>query len=170
MENHHKHKFVGGGEKRCACGVFAKDECVNGHKYAEVGAYIIKATGSKRCPVCSKKVLKDWRANLPEDQREKVLAQQRASAKRRRDSMRKRVFDHYGWSCACCGESVPEFLTIDHVNGDGAEHRREIGPGPAASHRWIIDRGFPDTFQTLCYNCNCAKHVYGTCPHQKASK
>ena len=35
----------------------------------------------------------------------------------------RRVLDHYGRACSCCGETEPAFLTIDHVNNDGAEHR-----------------------------------------------
>jgi hypothetical protein len=30
------------------------------------------------------------------------------------------VFAHYGEQCACCGESERLFLTIDHINNDGA--------------------------------------------------
>ncbi|MBA7683673.1 hypothetical protein ES703_92053 [subsurface metagenome] len=26
--------------------------------------------------------------------------------------------------CACCGESEVRFLTIDHINGNGSEHRK----------------------------------------------
>ena len=41
---------------------------------------------------------------------------------------RLQVLSHYSPSlkCQCCGENHYEFLTIDHINGDGAKHRREI--------------------------------------------
>jgi hypothetical protein len=35
------------------------------------------------------------------------------------------VFNHYGWQCACPGCSSTD-LCIDHVNGDGAQHRTEL--------------------------------------------
>lgn len=79
--------------------------------------------------------------------------------------LQKIVFDHYGNECACCGESEPIFLSIDHVNNDGAEHRKEIGVGHIL-FRWIIDNDFPKTLQLLCCNCNLGKHRNGgVCPH-----
>src|SRR5574343_488529 len=41
-----------------------------------------------------------------------------------------KVLRHYGGetpSCDCCKESNIEFLAIDHMNNNGAEHRRELG-------------------------------------------
>lgn len=76
------------------------------------------------------------------------------------------VFSNYGNKCACCGEAEPTFLSIDHVNNDGAEHRKKIGIGHIF-YRWIIDHDFPDTMQLLCCNCNMGKHRNGgICPHQ----
>lgn len=80
------------------------------------------------------------------------------------------VITKYGGKCSCCGEGRIEFLTIDHVNNDGAKHRAEIGKGSDQTYRWLIHNGFPDGFQVLCYNCNIAKSVYGACPHQKGQK
>jgi hypothetical protein len=86
-----------------------------------------------------------------------------------RISCKRRVFDHYGNKCACCGESTYEFLTIDHVNNDGAKHRRELGKGRYSyggnMASWLIKNNFPKGFQILCFNCNCAKGLYGKCPH-----
>ena len=91
----------------------------------------------------------------------------RGKSKAKNAKLRKRVFEHYGLSCACCGESVYEFLEIDHIDGDGSgnDHRREIGYG--AIYRWLIRNNFPPGFQTLCSNCNRAKFRYGVCPHQR---
>jgi hypothetical protein len=79
--------------------------------------------------------------------------------------IRNQVFDHYGWKCSCCGESHPEFLTIDHINNDGAEHRKKIETNYI--YLWLIQNNFPEGFQTLCMNCNFAKELYGSCPHKK---
>ena len=79
---------------------------------------------------------------------------------------RQAVFDHYGWECACCGETEPIFLTIDHMNNDGAEHRRRDVVA-ISLYRWLVRNGFPEGFQTLCYNCNCGRaRNGGICPHQ----
>jgi len=88
--------------------------------------------------------------------------------KKLRDKNRDLVFRHYGNKCSCCGESTKEFLTIDHINNDGANHRRENGlRGGGAVHRWLINHNFPEDFQILCFNCNCAKYIYKICPHKK---
>jgi hypothetical protein len=76
------------------------------------------------------------------------------------------VFKKYGDLCACCGEDERIFLSIDHVNNDGAAHRKEIGVGHIL-FRWIIENDFPNTLQLLCCNCNLGKHRNGgVCPHE----
>lgn len=84
--------------------------------------------------------------------------------------MKETVMNHYGGKCACCGEGEIVFLTIDHVNNDGAAHRRQLrnrGQGGGLwFYRWLIKHGYPASFQVLCLNCNLAKHVLGVCPHQ----
>jgi hypothetical protein len=85
----------------------------------------------------------------------------------RRLSLRRLVMTHYGGflpSCKCCGETEYNFLCIDHMNNDGAKHRKEIGRISILS--WLVRNNFPDGFQILCYNCNCAKGFYGYCPHR----
>lgn len=89
----------------------------------------------------------------------------------KRQTNRDLVFAHYGEVCACCGESERMFLSIDHINNDGAEHRRslkgQIGKGGSSFFDWLVRKNFPSGFQTLCRNCNWGKHVNGgTCPHQ----
>lgn len=78
------------------------------------------------------------------------------------------VMKHYSPElvCACCGESEYEFLTIDHVNGGGIKHRKEMGGGSGVDwHKWLKRNNFPDGFQILCMNCNLAKGKLGECPH-----
>lgn len=88
---------------------------------------------------------------------------------RRRATVRQKTFDHYGWVCACCGESNSGFLTIDHIQGGGNKHRKEIGRGGGNwFYAWLIRENYPDGYQTLCYNCNCGKaHNSGVCPHER---
>lgn len=64
------------------------------------------------------------------------------------------VFSHYSSKCADCGENRSEYLTMDHVNDDGASHRREIG---TQIFPWLKRNNYPDDFQILCFNCNYAK-------------
>jgi hypothetical protein len=88
-------------------------------------------------------------------------------AKEYRASLRKQVFDHYGRICKCCGETEDAFLTIDHTNGGGCKHRKGLGISSGTYfYAWLIKNNFPEGFQTLCWNCNCAKIWRNVCPHQ----
>ncbi len=75
----------------------------------------------------------------------------------------------YGYTCACCGEPNPAFLTMEHKNRDGALHRYLIG-GSMEALREAISKYDPDRFEILCYNCNMAKSHYAECPHLKEDK
>lgn len=82
---------------------------------------------------------------------------------------KKRVFAHYGESCVCCGEAHPDFLAMDHINNDGASHRKDINGNNRSGriYGWLIRNNFPQAFQTLCHNCNFSKHLNkGQCIHQ----
>lgn len=100
---------------------------------------------------------------------EKFAAMLRKSQKSYRRALRARVLLAYGGerpACACCGESIVEFLAIDHIHGGGNAHRRSIGSNCGASiYKWLERNGFPDGFQILCHNCNFAKSKHGGCPH-----
>jgi 5-methylcytosine-specific restriction endonuclease McrA len=70
----------------------------------------------------------------------------------------------YGGKCACCGETRVEFLTLDHIHGREGEPYRITGQKAWAR---LKSRGWPkDNYQLLCFNCNCAKGIYGQCPHK----
>lgn len=90
----------------------------------------------------------------------------RAYGKARNHEFKLRVFNAYGGvQCACCGESNHEYLTLDHVNNDGAAHRKELNGKPI--YHWLCRNGFPPGFQVLCMNCNRSKHDYGgVCWHK----
>ena len=110
-----------------------------------------------------------WRANNPERNRQR---------KREYNSkIKMRVMRTYSKSnepfCACCGENILQFLSIDHINNDGAKHRKILGNGKSRGgtsgqkmYEWLIKNNFPSGFQVLCMNCNCGKERNGgVCPH-----
>lgn len=111
--------------------------------------------------------------------REKAKATSRLvmpeSQKKRRLKLKEQVFNHYGKLCVCCGETRMLFLTVDHVNNDGAAHRNALmngrGRTGGASARLFLDiirKGFPDSFRILCYNCNCGRaRNKGICAHEE---
>lgn len=118
------------------------------------------------CIACKRDIYNKWRPRNAE----RVNEYQRD----RRQALKEEVFKYYGNACSCCGESNSIFLSIDHINNDGAKHREIIsgdkrsGAG-CRTYAWIKNNGFPNTFQVLCFNCNWAKS-HGGCPHQKTSK
>ena len=90
----------------------------------------------------------------------------RIRVKRYQRKLREQVLAHYGHKCVCCGEDTYEFLAIDHIDGGGNKHRKEVGYG-ATFYLWVIKNNFPKGLQVLCHNCNLAKGYYKICPHEK---
>ena len=83
--------------------------------------------------------------------------------------LRNEVYAAYGNKCSCCDESEPLFLTIDHIDGDGADHRRELGRyGGITFYRYLRSIGCPqDKYRLQCWNCNSGRERNkGVCPHQ----
>lgn len=73
------------------------------------------------------------------------------------------AIEAYGGQCQCCGESNPKFLTLDHINSDGAEHRRNDGGN---IWNYVKRNNYPSDLQLLCWNCNCGRYYNGgVCPH-----
>ena len=143
------------------------------------------------CPVCSKTYQKAYRAANKE---RLALFERNRNTERRKnpewvEKERKRGREYWaaerhrammaygGYHCACCGETEPMFLSLDHVNNDGAEHRRELGydgngkGASSATLSWLRKNNYPEGFQILCMNCNCGKaRNGGVCPHKSLHK
>ena len=78
------------------------------------------------------------------------------------ERQRQQVFDHYGWACACCG--TLKRPSIDHIDGNGRQHRLALGIRSAAQmYTWLIKQGFPEGYQTHCLPCNQSKQQTGAC-------
>ncbi|WP_428323676.1 hypothetical protein [Nitrosopumilus sp.] len=114
-----------------------------------------------------------------EKNKEKIREYQRNYVKRNKNKINKQinekikekkilVFNHYTNGknqCQCCGENEFLFLSIDHIDNNGAEHRREIGKGYSI-YFWLVENDFPEGFQVYCMNCNWGKaRNGGICPH-----
>ena len=99
-------------------------------------------------------------------------AQEREYMLWRRLVIKEAVFQAYGgWQCACCGETERLFLTLDHVENNGAEERRKIsGKRTSAGYQTytvLFRQDFPSGYQVLCMNCQHGKRMnQGICPHQ----
>lgn len=71
----------------------------------------------------------------------------------------------YGGKCKCCGEDRFEFLAIDHINGGGIQHRKQLGWAGNSLAKWLKKNNYPQGFRVLCHNCNLALGFYKHCPH-----
>uniref|UniRef100_A0A6M3JZH6 Putative HNH endonuclease n=1 Tax=viral metagenome TaxID=1070528 RepID=A0A6M3JZH6_9ZZZZ len=120
------------------------------------------------CRPCRNSQKRAWALCNPD----KVQAQHKCYYKNNRQYAKQRaqdyrvklkytVLEHYSRGepkCAVCGEKDIIVLCIDHINGHGQEHRRQIGrTSGSAFYNWLIINGFPKGFQVLCFNCNMRK-------------
>lgn len=123
----------------------------------------LRAKAGGPCAICGEQ--KDTAKSACERCRSRLQERRQLQDKQLRDS----VYARYGgYNCHCCGETIPSLLTLDHVNNDGAEHRKQLGGNQTTKlYKWIIAHNFPPIFQVACWNCNVGKHLNGgVCPHQ----
>lgn len=103
--------------------------------------------------------------------RDQVNARRRAWRKRtnydqkRHRKIRERVIKKYGGKCVCCGISIYEFLSFDHINGRGRQHREHLRLTGQKLVTWLDSHDKRADIQILCHNCNQSLGHYGLCPH-----
>lgn len=139
------------------------------------------------CKVCTAKRVKDWNEKSKEhlrvykqkyhqEHREEIIAKVNDWVAKNPEKRKQNALNYYyrlyheaimaygGYRCACCGETEPLFLSIDHMNNDGKAHRTAVGA--VGVFKDLRDRGWPPGFQVLCMNCNHGRHRNGgICPH-----
>jgi hypothetical protein len=76
--------------------------------------------------------------------------------KNRYQEIKEEVFSYYGGKCNICGQRDHSLLSLDHLEGNGRQHRKSIlridsGTG---FHKWVC-KNKPNNLRLLCYNCNC---------------
>ena len=128
-----------------------------------------------QCRSCCKEGKTDYNKRYYQEHKEKIkarttmyylghrdvqLVKKRSRGRITRDKLKVEVLTHYGHgklACVLCSESRIACLSLDHINGDGAEHRRRLGLGRKAIYSWLRKEGFPVGYQTLCMNCQFIK-------------
>lgn len=93
----------------------------------------------------------------PWKERKKVRAGVRSH--KRRTNLKHRVIAQYGGRCEWCHTTDVAVLCIDHIENDGADHRRELGFNGASTYTWLKKNNYPAGFQVLCANCNFIKEM-----------
>lgn len=81
-------------------------------------------------------------------------------ARQYRATRKRLIIEHYTSGlnhCRHCGEDDLDVLSVDHINDDGATHRKHVKA--EVLYKWLIDNKYPEGFQILCWNCNHKKWV-----------
>ena len=147
---------------------------LRGKTYRETAKY------KEKRAIYLKKTKERWVAyakTYNEKNKERILKQQKEYRLKNADMIKQRelgkklkVYSHYGKGiiqCVCCGEKELDFLSLDHIHNDGAEHRKKVSlSNPIA---WAIRNDYPPIFQLLCMNCNFSKGKKGNngkCQHE----
>ena len=84
----------------------------------------------------------------------------RVIVKRCEQNLKRRVLTHYGGGelvCVKCGFNDIRALSIDHLNNNGYEHRKEMKRTGVNFYRLLEKQEYPRGYQTLCMNCNFIK-------------
>lgn len=143
-------------EKRCpTCGETKALDAFYGHRGNTYGKTAL-------CKIC-----------LDAKQKARAMARKEAGLphvqSERRRAFRMRVLCHYSGGetpfCACCHTTYLPHLTMDHINGGGAEDRKT--KSSSTLYQRICEAGFPPEFQILCWSCNMAKFQLGACGCQE---
>lgn len=160
--------YSGKGQPRKYCGnykcpiEYREKKSIAEHGVSSMTAYKIrKKNDPSICSVCfqMKTRHKPWCI----ESRRKVEIKRKEDC----DKLRKQMIEAYDSKCECCGESRPEFLTIDHTFGKTAKEKKSRNTG-WQMYRDLRRRGFPrDGYRLLCYNCNCSRGHRGYCPHER---
>jgi hypothetical protein len=118
----------------------------------------------KKNPAKVLATVKRWRQRHPETYRAGVRRRNVRYVRK----VKMEIVAAYGGACSCCGEQRIEFLTIEHKNNDGAQHRRELKTKGFGVYLWLKRNNFPkEGFGILCWNCNSSRGTVGYCPHER---
>lgn len=156
----------GGRRSQCRTCVTAYRQKLNVEYKAN---YALPTSGLKWCKQCKReRLVSEFHAN--KNAKNGLQSYCKTCCRKRNREFKIEILSHYcdgELRCACCGETELDFLTLDHVNNDGAEHRRQLGAAGVSVYCWIKRNKFPTGFAILCWNCNAAKGRFGICPHQR---
>lgn len=145
--------------------------CKRGHEFTIENTYW-ETHGkykTRKCKECRLLIQREWIKN------NRTYNNKRARDYRKIWEQKKRIecLTYYGdgkLSCICCGESVYQFLTLGHINDNGQEERKLYGNQMNIILR-LIKLGFPEGYETVCWNCNLGKRSNkGICPHKIRSR
>jgi hypothetical protein len=132
-----------------------------------------------KCRKCLYEILeaynKEWARNHPQYEN----ARHASYYRRNKENLRKRrsaraseqrfeLLSHYSGAPPFCADPFGlhakpfvdlRCLLIDHIQGNGSVHRRELAMSGQSLYSWICKNNFPPGFQVLCANCQFVKKI-----------
>jgi hypothetical protein len=142
--------------------------CVHGHLRVPENIY-----PDGTCKECQKvrRSPEEYKSARNEESRvfyAKTASKYRKQTRERMAALKLEVLTYYSPEhvLGCCWENCTvtdiDMLSLDHINNDGAEHRRSLNIGAKGGeklYRWAKKESFPDGFQTLCMNHQLKKQL-----------
>jgi len=83
-----------------------------------------------------------------------------AHGKKSREKVKREVISHYSQDKSCCqkcGLNDMRALTIDHIEGGGNRHKKEIKK--TYIYYWLREHNYPIGYQVLCMSCQFIKRA-----------
>lgn len=118
------------------------------------------------------KITDNWSVEKQRESNRKSYAKHKIkrgiTVKEYQQKLKYEIFSHYSKGipkCDCCGESIIEFLALDHINGGGAKSRKNHG-NTYRYYLWLKNNNYPNGYRILCHNCNQATSWGRVCPHK----
>jgi hypothetical protein len=125
-----------------------------------------RARNYRKCKACwllyAKEHYRDKVLHIKDDSGSVQKVNKNSYTKNFFSRLRLEVLKHYSpnLTCANCGFADFRALSIDHVQGGGTAHLREISKGRADGYYllfWLKRNNYPSGFQILCMNCQWIK-------------
>lgn len=136
--------------------------CRKGHRLTKRNLRIVppnanRPSGQRKCRICDNA----RSARTRTKNRLKLARRQRE----RRQTLKAEVLAHYGkrgklqCSWRRCRIVDIDMLSLDHVNDNGAEHRRTMRGWGRDLYAFVKRENYPPGFQTLCMNHQLKKEL-----------
>jgi len=121
---------------------------------------------TNQCKVC-RLAYREQHKDEAKRRRDKFNAKDPLGPKRWRIKIKAEMIAAYGGRCVCCGDSHPEFLTLDHIGGRTAEnHPWDLRQNGSSIYGKLKKLGWPkNAYRLMCMNCNWAIRWGDPCPH-----
>ena len=112
----------------------------------------------KRHNILHREEIRDYNKKWKLKNLDKVKLSSKKDQLRRTKKLKLMVLSYYSnglLTCKQCGFSDIRALSIDHINGGGAIHRKTMKG--TSFYSYLIKENYPEGYQVLCMNCQFIK-------------